>query len=228
MSDPVAGLQFAAALPARRRPAEPLPARARAAIWALVVGLHGLLIAQGIALLTPNAPHDDEALAVLWIEQPPARDLAIPPMPTAPAHPQRVRPRSASVPSGGGEAVPQLLDRAEAVLAPTPARLFSADGSIRYREESGQAVGVWSDSDRILGERRTRLPGHSDAAAAEKVALRMRRAMAPADVVAAVLRFLFAAPQPDDCAKIEDRLVNDYHPVTREIDLVKFRKTCVP
>jgi hypothetical protein len=44
--------------------------------------------------------------------------------------------------------------------------------------------------------------------------------------VLAVLRFLGGGPQPDDCGKIEARLVASDPDVSREIDRNKFDRFC--
>lgn len=200
------------------------------AIAMAVVALH-LLCLVGLAnLMRPAASStDSDPMTMVWlpsISQPP---LAIPAMPVPPqrALPLRVeRPKEAATPGQ------KQVSRHVEVKADEPAPLDRAnwlmpDGSLR-RDHGPAELPVWTDQDRISLSRVTQLPGSTDAASAEKVAIRLRRAMTPEDVVNAVLRFLFGQVTKDDCQAIEGRLFLSDPGVSREIDMAKYRKTCTP
>lgn len=203
------------------------PELSRGALVAVVL-LHAVLIHLLVTGMRHTVPDSaPRPFTVEWIAARPA-DAELP-VPQWPDLPSRPRPQAATTqpgvsPNRLGEASPVLetLDHPEVA---TQARLFDGEG--RPRVEGDTPVPRWTDSDRILRDRIVNLPGGSDAQAAYHVQLRLRRAFVPRDVVVSVLRLLFGTPRPDDCAAIEQRLRHSDPGVSREIDLVKLRKTCV-
>lgn len=194
-------------------------------IAALVTALHLVGLWQLARPWTPS--HSATGIDVIWLPADPVVLTQIPPMPVPPtrvaaaAAPSRSAARG--TPSALANAVPATPEAASESAAPVSTWLMP-DGSLRWDRRA--EAPTWTDQDRITRDRIVQLPGHSDAAAAEKVAIRLRRAMTPEDVVGAVLRFLFGPVVKDDCRAIERRLHMSDPGVTREIDLAKFRKQC--
>ncbi|MCB1554072.1 MAG: hypothetical protein KDJ14_09715 [Xanthomonadales bacterium] len=192
-----------------------------------VVALHAALIyllASGMR--APEQASRAAPFVVEWIARRPTDAQA--PVPPWPVLPERST-RDVSVSRGLSPA--SSPDPRSRTAAPhvddthaRPSPLFDQAGRPRLWEED--AVPAWTDSDRVLRDRIVRLPGDSDAQAAYTVRLRMRQASSPQHIVGAVLRLLFGTPARDDCRAIEQRLLNSDPGVSREIDLVKLRKTC--
>jgi hypothetical protein len=193
----------------------------------LALALHAALLWgwMHVSRWQPDVPPQSFEIVFVARQTPP--EHGIPPMPVAPVRP--IRKVASARPSAPERTALQAIDVAQAPPAPPKTesrlRLFRPDGGLRLTEQAVD-VPVFDDQARIRYDRRVALPGHSDAAAAEAVALRLRRSLTPEDVVKAVLRFLFAAPQPDDCPKIEARLIAGDPGVSREIDLHKFHRYC--
>lgn len=216
---PRAALQFAS-LGAR-------PKLSRSALAAVVL-LHAVLIHLLVTGMRHAAPDSlSKPFTVEWIAARPSdSELPVPPWPELP---DRSRAREVATqpdvsPIGKGE-VAEATSAGATSEASAESRLF--DGTGRPRIVADPTVPRWTDSDRILRDRIVKLPGDSDAQAAYQVRLRMRAVRTPEDIVVSVLRLLFGRPVVDDCRTIEQRLINGDPGVSREIDLVKLRKTCV-
>ncbi|GIX36524.1 MAG: hypothetical protein KatS3mg126_2303 [Lysobacteraceae bacterium] len=198
----------------------------------VAVGLHLGLLAywERISRWVPDAA--ETRLEVVFVPALRPDEAGVPPLPVPPPRPIRkvASPRPTTAPGAAIQAV-EIAERSGQTEAarggpPPPAlRIFRADGGLRLPGSTDE-VPVFDARARIQQDRAVRLPGHSDAAAAEAVALRLRRALTPEDVVLAVLRLLGGGPQPDDCPKIEARLLASDPGVSREIDLHKFREYC--
>jgi hypothetical protein len=226
VSDPACGLVFRDTPSTAAESGELLSRRAQQLLWLLVVGLHVVL-----ALLWQQATRFrtvavDAALEVVWISVPRRPELVVPPMPAAPSRVAASQPAAPSMPpsSAAPASAASALDQGPAAVE-DDAALFMPDGRLRLALPEA-SIGPWGDRERISRDRMPRLPGATDAAAAEKVAIRLRRAMTPEDVVLAVVRFLGGGARPDDCSKIEGRLHMSDEGVSREIDLNKFRRIC--
>lgn len=227
MSDPACGLVFRDAPGVAEDTGELLSRRAQQLLWLLVVGLHVLLAVLWQQATRLRAAAVDTALEVVWISVPRSPEPVVPPMPQAPA-----RTPPAQSPSGLRTPQDQSVEAAGASV-PSPAApaadlavpLFTPDGRVRMAQPAF-AVGEWGDRERISRDRMPRLPGATDAAAAEVVAIRLRRQFTPEDIVLAVVQFVMGRPRPDDCSKIEGRLHMSDEGVSREIDLNKFRRIC--
>lgn len=227
VDDPAEGLRVAArAAPSR---AAPLPARWQAAIWLTVIALHGLLVAVVDGWMRPEPRPPSRVLEVVWVGEPARPEHAIPPMPVPPARRAR-RTTAVMVPVAPLAAPESPATGAEASLdeppEPPPASLFLPDGRIRMEQPDALSGIRWGDRERISLDRRVVLPGATDAAAAEAVAIRLREAMTPETVVLAVMQMLFGRPRPDDCQTVGQRLVMSDPGVSREIDMNKFRRIC--
>ena len=221
----------AAALVVAGRSAAARPDRtlrwARGVAWALAILVHALLLWGWIRVSRWQPDTPPQRFEVLFLTERSAPEQAVPPMPVPPARPirkvasprpdtgQRTRMQAVEVPRS-----PEPLPEPTSEL-----RLFRPDGGLLL-PESETRVPVFDDRARITYDRRVALPGSTDAAYAEAVALRLRRALTPEDVVMAVLRFLGGGAQPDDCGKIEARLVASDPDISREIDLDKFDRFC--
>jgi len=226
MSDPACGLVFRDTQGAAGDTGDLVPRRARTLLWLLVIVMHVLLAGLWQQAARFRAAAVDAALDVVWISVPRTPDPLVPPMPTPPSRQTPAASGAASVPARmEGVASPVPAVTATAPVRDDAAALFMPDGRPRLAQPEAM-IGSWGDRERISRDRMPRLPGATDAAYAEVVAIRLRRAMTPEDVVLAVLRFLGGGAQPDDCSKIEDRLHMSDEGVSREIDLNKFRRIC--
>lgn len=198
------------------------PTREQVVAWSLVGLLHAWLLHALMTHSRWNAePDGDNAIEVSFVTD------ALPPVWSEPEWP-RLPARAAATPSqasrGAGVKAEQYVQQETVPDEPPPARLLGADG--RPLSPKIAEFEAWDDADWALRDRIARLPGASDARAAEVVALRMRVAMTPQRVVLSVLQFLFGRPTLDDCRTIESRLLVSDPGVSREIDLHKFRSTC--
>lgn len=228
MIDPAEALVFRSFERTQDQPFAHL-SRAQLIALALVILLaHGMLASYLARLSQPRSLTGSQALELIWLVESRPDEAPVPPMPQPPIRP-RAAPTSIAAPvAASEEAVGRLaaptIDRAESVSRPQ-VPLLRTDGSLRLPEVELKFQ-RWTDADRIRYDREVRLPGLSDSAAADLVAVRMREAMSPEKVVNAVLRFLFGKPVKDDCRTIGDRLQASDPGVVREIDLFKFRKQC--
>ena len=196
------------------------------AIATLVLLLH-LLGLLWVDSLLGHPRGSEQPLQVVWLSADPAKPSDPPPvpMPRPPARSAVAAARDNPAPLVSPVPVAEnvQLDNGKALLEQSTWLL--PDGRIRWDQRQAEEP-AWTDQDRISRNRIVQLPGSTDAAAAEKVAIRLRRAMTPEDVVLAVVRMLFGTVQKDDCRAIEGRLHMSDPGVTREIDMIKFRKRC--
>lgn len=226
MIDPAAGLVVGGA-PARRADPDPALLRIRSAAWLVALILHAGLLWGWIHVSRWEPERAPQRIEVVFLERSAVPEFAVPAMPVPPSRP--IRKVASPRPDAPGTRRLQAVEvprEAQVVAEPAPPlRLWRPDGGI-VLPDSSVVLPVFDDRARITFDRTVVLPGDSDAAAAEKVTIRLRRALVPADIVNAVLRLLFAAPQPDDCPKIEARLQAGDPGISREIDLDKFRRYC--
>ncbi|MBD8524541.1 hypothetical protein [Pseudomarimonas arenosa] len=191
-----------------------------------VLVLHLLGVFWLWSLMRPSTgATDTESIQVQWLAADPRRELPVPPMPRPPLRAVSAAPSPVITAERREPSETAQAQDVEPVSQPPASRWLTIDGTPRWDRSAIVASG-WTDQDRIVRDRLVQLPGHSDSAAAEKVAIRLRRAMTPEDVVGAVLRFLFGRVAKDDCRAIERRLHMSDPGITREIDLHKFRKQC--
>ena len=195
----------------------------------LVVALHVFCLVGLWHLMRPTQNQaESDAMTVVWL---PATAKTPLPLPAMPVPPQRAAPVNA--PRAQAAVAPAEISgknvqtESDVAVPLDRSTWLMPDGSLR-RDHGTAELPTWTDQDRITLSRVTRLPGSTDAAAAEKVAIRLRKAMTPEDVVNAVLRFLFGQVNKDDCQAIERRLYLSDPGVSREIDMIKYRKTCTP
>ncbi|MCK7594944.1 hypothetical protein [Pseudomarimonas salicorniae] len=225
MIDPAAALAVEARAPRADR--DRAVSAIRFAGAALAVGLHAMLIWGWIQVSRWQPETPPRTIEVIFLTDSAAPDQAVPPMPVPPARPIRkvASPRPDPSSTSRLQAVEVARDAPARPEEAPSLRLFRPDGGL-VLPESRTEVPAFDDRARITFDRRVALPGSTDAAYAEVVALRLRRAFTPEDVVLAVLRFLGGGAQPDDCRKIEARLVASDPDVSREIDMNKFSRFC--
>lgn len=224
MIDPAAALVVAGS--AAKRP-DPALQAARIAAGLLAVALHAMLLWGWIRVSRWQPESPPARFEVIFVNQRIQPERAIPPMPVPPARPIRKvaspRPDRAQGPRLQAVEVPRG-ERPEPPSTPS-LRLWRPDGRLEMPDRRDE-VPAFDDRARISRDRQVALPGSTDAAYAETVALRLRRSYTPEDVVLAVFRMLTGGAQPDDCSKIEARLLASDPDVVREIDLHKFRRSC--
>lgn len=191
--------------------------------WSLVGLLHAWLLHALMSHSRWSADAEEErTIEVHFITPATPSSWAQPEWPRLPVRPSASVTRQHS--TGVDASVQHPVQDQPQPIEPPPARLLGSDG--RPLAPKSTEFEAWDDADWALRDRIARLPGDSDARAAEVVALRMRAAMTPQRVVMSVLQFLFGRPTPDDCRAIESRLLVSDPGVSREIDLHKFRRTC--
>ena len=198
----------------------------RAIAWLFAIALHLLLLWGWIRVSRwqPEAP--PQRFEVIFLAERSLAEHDVPPMPEPPARP--IRKVASPRPDPPGQSRLQAVEVPADAPPPredVPMRLFRPDGGLLLPDQQTD-IPVFDDRARISFDRQVALPGSTDAAYAETVALRLRRAFTPEDVVLAVFQFLLGRPQPDDCSKIEARLVASDPDVSREIDMDKFHRFC--
>lgn len=190
---------------------------------ALVLVLHVFALLALQRAMAPRPGATDPVLEVIFLRRSPEP----PTPPDWPSLPQRPAAEAAAsaTPVAASERSPTATEAAPAEAAERERRWLGTDGSLRWALEA-PAYSAPDATARLWRRPAPRLPGASDAAAAEAVAVRLRRSLTPEQAVNAVLRFLFGQLRPDDCGTIEHRLLLSDPGVSREIDLNKFRRSC--
>lgn len=206
---------------------DPALRRIRFAAGLLALALHGGLLWGWIHVSRWQPERAAQRIEVIFVERAEPVEQAVPAMPVPPTRPIRrvASPRPDPPGTRRMQAVEVARDAPPPEPPAPPLRLWRKDGGLALPEQA-LSVPVFDDRARVTFDRQVALPGSTDAAYAETVALRLRRAFAPEDVVLAVLQFLMGRPQPDDCGKIEARLQASDPDVSREIDLDKFHRFC--
>lgn len=200
---------------------------AKAAAWLVALALHAALLWGWIKVSRWQPESVPQPIEVIFLARQAELEHEVPAMPVPPARPIRrvITPRAAPSEGPRLQAVEVPIEAEPLPDTPPSLRLWRPDGGMAL-PDAADSVPVFDDRARITRDRRVALPGSTDAAYAEKVALRLRRSFTPEDVVMAVLRFLGGGAQPDDCSKIEARLLASDPGVSREIDMDKFHRFC--
>ncbi len=193
----------------------------------LAIALHGALLWGWITVSRWQPERPPQRIEVVFVERSTPAELAVPAMPVPPARPIRrvASPRPDPPGTRRMQAIEVPRDARPVEPPAPPLQLWRPDGGIDLPDQDAD-LPVFDDYARITYDRRVALPGSTDAAYAETVALRLRRSFTPEDIVLAVVQFLMGRPQPDDCGKIEARLQASDPDVSREIDLHKFQRYC--
>jgi hypothetical protein len=192
----------------------------------VALGLHALLLWGWVRVSRWQPEAVPQRIEVIFVAERLPLEHEVPPMPIAPARPiRRVASPRPDAPNATRLQAVEVPRAAPAREATPTLRLWRPDGGLVLPEQRAE-IPVFDDRARISYDRKVALPGSTDAAYAETVALRLRRAFTPEDVVLAVFQFLMGRPQPDDCGKIEARLQASDPDVSREIDLHKFQRFC--
>ena len=191
---------------------------------ALTVAVHLLLLAVVRSEPHPPKPPGPPPIQVVWIEAAPRpQRLPVPPMPLPPS--RRANDAFVDSVAAPSAAAPPLItprDRLPSVEVPR-AQLFDDNGRLRLPDSPATAASRSPDDARTIGRRTVELPG-SNVPIVEVG--RLREQITPEQVVLGVAQFFFGQPNPDDCSKIERRLINSEAGTVRDIDLAKWQRFC--